>query len=85
MPLTFIKGEGFSNGFDPDLVRLVADADTVPIFANGRAGSLPGLGETVVKGGGSAVALRSTAVSQKRDMGVLVNFAKAVALQGVLR
>lgn len=72
--LTSIDREGTWRGFDVELVRAVADAVSVPVIAQGGAGTLGHIGEVVKKGGASAVALGSMVVFQKQNMGVLVNF-----------
>jgi cyclase len=71
--LTSIDREGTWIGYDTELTRIVADSVTIPVVANGGAGTVSHLKEAVVAGGASAVALGSMVVFQKKGMGVLVN------------
>jgi imidazole glycerol-phosphate synthase subunit HisF len=72
--LTSIDREGTWLGYDLPLVKAVVDAVSVPLIANGGAGSLDDIGHVVNDAGASAAAVGSMVVYQKRDMGVLVNF-----------
>jgi len=82
--LTSIDKEGTWSGFDVDLVKMVTDAVTIPVIANGGAGTVDHIGEVVKKGGASAVALGSMVVFQGKDLGVLVNFPDKKELEAVL-
>ncbi len=82
--LTSIDKEGTWSGFDVDLVKMVTDAVTIPVIANGGAGNVDHIGEVVKKGGASAVALGSMVVFQGKDLGVLVNFPDKKELEAVL-
>ena len=82
--LTSIDREGTWEGFDVNLVRQVSDAVSIPVIANGGAGSVKHIGEVVKQGHASAVALGSMVVYQKKGMGVLVNFPDENALQEAL-
>lgn len=82
--LTAVDREGTWDGFDCDLVRRVADAVSIPVIAQGGAGSVEHIGEVVKRGGASAVALGSMVVFQKKGMGVLVNFPDTDRLERVL-
>jgi cyclase len=72
--LTSIDREGTWEGFDVEIVRKISSNVSIPVIANGGAGSVKNIGEVVKIGGASAVALGSMLVYQKKGMGVLVNF-----------
>ena len=67
--LTSIDREGTWIGYDTELTRIVADSVTIPVVANGGAGTVSHLKEAVVAGGASAVALGSMVVFQKKGNG----------------
>ena len=71
---TCIDREGTWSGIDSIGVREISDAVSVPVIAQGGAGSLEDLSDAVSRGGASAVAVGSLVVFQRRGMGVLVNF-----------
>lgn len=72
--LTSIDREGTWKGFDIELTMQVASAVSIPVIANGGAGSLEDISAIVKRGKASAVALGSMVVYQAKDLGVLVNF-----------
>jgi imidazole glycerol-phosphate synthase subunit HisF len=72
--LTSIDREGTREGYDTALIRQVADAVTVPVVANGGAGSRADLAVAVREGGASAAAAGSIFVFQGKRRSVLVNF-----------
>jgi cyclase len=72
--LTSIDREGTWMGFDLELVKRVAENVSIPVIANGGAGSIKDIRKVVNKSRASAVALGSMVVFQKKGMGVLVNF-----------
>lgn len=82
--LTSIDREGTWNGFDIDLTKKVSQAVSIPVIANGGAGTVDHICEVVKDGGASAVALGSMVVYQKKGMGVLVNFPDKKLLSSVL-
>ncbi len=82
--LTSIDREGTWKGFDVDLVHKITNATTLPVIANGGAGSLHDIEEVVKKGHASAVALGSMVVYQKKGLGVLVNFPDKHELEKIL-
>jgi cyclase len=82
--LTSMDKDGTWSGFDVDLTKKVADAVTVPVIANGGAGSLAHISEVVKKGNASAVCLGSMVVYQQKGMGVLVNFPDKIKLASAL-
>lgn len=82
--LTAVDREGSWSGFDIDLVRQVADAVSVPVIAQGGAGTVNHIGDVVRDGHASAVALGSMVVFQKKGMGVLVSFPDQTKLSAAL-
>lgn len=72
--LTSIDREGSWEGFDIDLVKSVAEAVSIPVIAQGGAGTVEDIGRVVKQANASAVGLGSMVVFQKKGMGVLVNF-----------
>ena len=79
--LTSIDREGTWAGYDLAVVRSVTDAVSIPLIANGGAGSVADIGEVVRTAGASAAAVGSLVVFQKQGMGVLVNFPSMADLQ----
>jgi cyclase len=53
--LTSMDRDGTLNGYDLDLLRLVADAVPVPVIASGGAGTLEHLRDAVLLGHASAI------------------------------
>ena len=82
--ITSIERDGTWSGFDIELTKKVADAVSVPVIANGGAGSLEHIGEVVRKGNASAACLGSMVVYQQKGMGVLVNFPDKKNLKKIL-
>lgn len=82
--ITSMDKDGTWSGFDIELTRKVSDAVSVPVIANGGAGSIEHVGEVIKKGNASAVCLGSMVVYQQKGMGVLVNFPDKKKLQGVI-
>lgn len=82
--LTSIDREGTWSGFDLDLIRQVADAVSIPVVAQGGAGTVADVGAAVQRGHAAAVALGSMVVFQKQGMGVLVHFPEPADLAAVL-
>lgn len=78
--LTAIDREGTWNGYDVELTRKVTAAVSIPVIANGGAGSIEHITDVVKQGHASAVALGSMVVYQKKGMGVLVNFPERALL-----
>jgi imidazole glycerol-phosphate synthase subunit HisF len=72
--LTSVERDGTWEGYDLDLIRRVSQIVTIPVIANGGAGSLEDIRNAVKTAGASAVAIGSMVVYQKKDLGVLVNF-----------
>ena len=53
--VTSMDGDGTKNGYDLELTRAIADANSVPVIASGGVGNLDHLVEGVREGGASAV------------------------------
>jgi cyclase len=82
--LTSIDKEGSWSGFDTELVKRVAAAVSVPVIANGGAGSIQHIEQVVKLAKASAVSLGSMVVFQKKGLGVLVNFPERDLLEQAL-
>jgi len=72
--LTSIDKEGSWSGFDINLVKKVTEAVSIPVIAQGGAGTIGHISEVVKQANASAVALGSMVVYQQKGFGVLVNF-----------
>lgn len=72
--ITSMDRDGTWSGFDIDLTKNVSNSVTIPVIANGGAGSVSDIGKVVKDGKADAVALGNMVVYQKKGMGVLVNF-----------
>jgi cyclase len=82
--LTSIDRDGTFEGYDLDLIRLVAREVSVPVIASGGAGSVGDFGRAVKEGGASAAAAGSLVVYQGRNRAVLINFPTRAELRRVL-
>ncbi|MCC6338259.1 MAG: imidazole glycerol phosphate synthase subunit HisF [Myxococcales bacterium] len=82
--LTAIDREGTWSGYDLELVRQVSRRVSVPVIANGGAGSVGHLA-AAIRAGASAVAVGSMVVFQGEGLGVLVNFPDQHELRSALR
>ena len=71
--ITSINNEGTWDGFDIEIIKSITDSISIPVIANGGAGSLTDIGNVVKNGGASAVGLGNLVVYQQKGMGVLVN------------
>jgi cyclase len=72
--LTSIDREGTWKGFDVELIKQVTEATSLPVIAQGGAGSISDIDKAVNEGHASAVGLGSMVVYQGKGLGVLVNF-----------
>ena len=72
--LTSIDRDGTMQGYDLELIRMVADATRVPIIACGGARRIDDFAEAVDKGHASAVAAGSMFVFHGKRHAVLINF-----------
>jgi imidazole glycerol-phosphate synthase subunit HisF len=82
--ITSMDRDGTWKGFDIELIRTISDAVSIPVIANGGAGSLDDIGKAIHLGKASAVALGSLVVYQQKEMGVLVNFPDKLELGKIL-
>lgn len=83
--LTSMDRDGTWSGYDIDLVRKVTDSVSIPVIANGGAGTIQHIEDVVKNGGASAVSLGSMVVYQQKGMGVLVNFPDKQELEKRIR
>jgi len=72
--VTSIDKDGTWLGYDVEIMKKISSVVSIPLIANGGAGSIEHIGDVVHKGHASAAALGSMVVYQKKGMGVLVNF-----------
>lgn len=71
--LTGIDREGMQQGYDTDLIRLVAASAPVPVVAHGGAGSLADC-QAALEAGASAAAASSLFVLHGRHRAVLISY-----------
>ena len=83
--VTSMDNDGTWKGFDLEIIKKIASAVNVPVIANGGAGSIQHIQETVKIANASAVALGSMVVYQKMGMGVLINFPDKKMIEEALR
>lgn len=81
--VTSIDRDGTMEGYDVDLIRLVAEAVDVPVIACGGAGGRSDLA-VPIRAGASAVAAGSIFVFHGRDRGVLINFPERSQLEELM-
>ena len=77
--------DGMMKGYDLELVRIVADAVTIPVIACGGAGKVGDLASVVKEGHASAAAAGSLFVFHGSRNAVLVNYPEHAALLEVFR
>jgi imidazole glycerol-phosphate synthase subunit HisF len=82
--ITSMNNDGTWKGFDLEIIKKVTDAVTIPVIANGGAGSIEDIGKVVHEAKASAVALGSMVVYQQKGMGVLVNFPDRSEIERIL-
>ena len=80
-----IDRDGTMQGYDLDLIKLVADSVDIPIIACGGAGNVDHLVEGVEYGGASAVAAGSMFVFQGRHRAVLISYPSDVEIRAAFR
>jgi len=80
--VTSIDRDGTMEGYDVELIRLVAEAVDVPVIACGGAGDRGDIA-IPIGAGASAVAAGSIFVFQGRDRGVLINFPERRQLEAM--
>jgi cyclase len=81
--LTSIDRDGTWDGYDLELIRMVAEAVTVPLIVCGGAGGVQDF-RKAVDAGASACAAGSMVVYQAKDRGVLIRFPMQAELRKVL-
>jgi len=81
--LTSIDRDGTWEGYDLELIKMVAEAVTVPLIVCGGAGGVQDF-RKAVDAGASACAAGSMVVYQAKDAGVLIRFPKQAELRTVL-
>jgi cyclase len=69
-----IDRDGMMNGYDLELITLVANAVNVPVIACGGAGTVKDFSDAVYIGGASAAAAGSLFVFHGRRRAVLINY-----------
>jgi cyclase len=82
---TSMDKEGTWTGYDIDIIKKVTSSLSIPVIANGGAGSIQHIADVINNGGASAAALGSMVVYQKKGMGVLVNFPDKIEFQNILK
>jgi len=82
--ITSMNQDGTWDGFDIEIIKRIVHAVSIPVIANGGAGSIEQIGRVVNETSVSAVALGSMVVYQKKGMGVLVNFPDKDKLSEIL-
>jgi cyclase len=79
--VTSIVRDGTFQGYDLDLLQAVCSGVSVPVIANGGAGSLNDFELAITRGGCSAVAAGSMFVFAAKGQGVLINYPSEAELQ----
>lgn len=79
--VTSMDRDGTWSGFEVEILKEIAANVTIPVIANGGAGSLDHISRVVKEARVSAVALGSMVVYQAQDLGVLVNFPDKAQLE----
>jgi cyclase len=82
---TSMDKEGTWTGYDIDIIKKVTSSLSIPVIANGGAGSIQDIADVIKNGGASAAALGSMVVYQKKGMGVLVNFPDKIKFLNILK
>lgn len=80
--LTSIDKEGMMQGYDLDVIKAVSHAVSIPVIANGGAGTIEHLGEAI-QAGASAVSAGSMFVFHGRLKGILINYPDKTALNKI--
>jgi len=79
--LTSIEREGTFGGYDIELLHSVCSAVSIPVIANGGAGSIMDFEQAIARGGCSAAAAGSMFVFAERGQGVLISYPSESQLQ----
>jgi cyclase len=72
--ITSVDRDGTWEGYDQNLIKLITDQVSIPVVANGGAGSFSHINDVFNYANCSAAAVGSLVVYQKKDMGVLINY-----------
>lgn len=72
--LTSIDNEGSMSGYDLQLIKMMSHSLSIPLIANGGAGSINDFYNAIALGGASAVAAGSFFVYKSSMRGVLINY-----------
>jgi imidazole glycerol-phosphate synthase subunit HisF len=79
--VTSMDRDGTWSGFEIEILKEIASSVSIPVIANGGAGSLHHIERVIKEAKISAVALGSMVVYQAQDLGVLVNFPDKTQLE----
>ena len=79
--ITSMDNDGTWKGYDVEYLKSICDSVSIPVIANGGAGTINHISEVVKKANVSAVALGSMVVYQAQGLGVLVNFPDKSSLE----
>lgn len=79
--VTSMDRDGTWSGFETELLKEITSNVTIPVIANGGAGSISHIQSVIKEAKVSAVALGSIVVYQAKDLGVLVNFPDKTELE----
>jgi cyclase len=82
--ITSMDQDGTWNGYALEILKQITSSVSIPVIANGGAGSIQHLHEAISIAHVSAVAVGSMVVYQKQGMGVLINFPDKEALEEFL-
>jgi len=81
--ITSVDREGTWSGMDIELIKRVTACSSVPVIAQGGAGTVEHIKQAIAEGKANAVAMGSMVVYQKKDFGVLINFPEKTLLNKV--
>jgi len=82
--LTSISRDGTMQGYDIELIKMIAQSVKIPVICCGGAGQLTDFSKAVKEGGASAVAAGSMVVYQGKNRAVLTKFPKRAELMTLL-
>jgi cyclase len=82
--ITSMDNDGTWKGYDVEFMKSIAESVSIPVIANGGAGSIEHISTVIRKARVSAVALGSMVVYQAQGLGVLVNFPDKDKLRSAL-
>jgi imidazole glycerol-phosphate synthase subunit HisF len=82
--LTAIEKEGSMEGYDLNILKHVTQAVSIPVVANGGAGTISHFQQAVTEGGASAVTAGSMFVFHGKLRGILINYPSQSSLKELL-